>query len=98
MVKELYMFLTFKLRSKNDLAVPHCLFKVFHLQLGWGTLDYPWYNNFCRTYQELGQGNFCTFDQKKVPFLQSYLLPTVKNLTTGKIMRTQLIHNITNGY
>ena len=31
-------------------------------------LDSPWCSNHCRACQELGQGDFYSFDQKKVPF------------------------------
>ena len=43
-----------------------------------GILDPPWCNNSCRAYQELGQGNFYSFDPEKVWFLSIYLLPTHK--------------------
>ena len=49
-----------------------------------GILDYPWSNNPCRAYQELGQGDFYSFDQKYI-----YYLPT-KNLTTRKTMLTSI--------
>ena len=56
---------------------------VFHTPLlkcfiynGVGILDSPWCNNSCRAYKELGQGEFYSFDQEKVPFLSIYLLPT----------------------
>ena len=49
-----------------------------------GTLDSPWSNNPCRTYQELGQGDFYSFDQEKVPFFLIYLLSTHKKCNHKK--------------
>ena len=49
-----------------------------------GILDYPWCNNPFRTYQELGQGDFYSFDQKFI-----YCLPT-KNVTARKTMLTSI--------
>ena len=43
-----------------------------------GILDPPWCNNSCHAYQELGQGDFYSFDQKKVPLFLIYSLPTHK--------------------
>ena len=43
-----------------------------------GIFNYPWCNNPCRTYQELGQANLYSFDQKFI-----YYLPT-KNVTQEK--------------
>ena len=45
-----------------------------------GISDSPWCNNSCRTYQELGQGDFYSFGQENVPFLLIYLLPSHKSL------------------
>ena len=50
-----------------------------------GILDYPWCNNPCRAYQELGQGDFYSFDQKFI-----YYLPT-KNVTTRKTILTSIL-------
>ena len=50
-----------------------------------GILDPPWCNSSCRAYQELGQGNFYSFDPEKVWFLSIYLLPTHKKNVTTKI-------------
>ena len=47
-------------------------------------LDSPWCNNPCRAYEELGQGDFYSFDQEKVPFLLVYLLPTHKKCNHKK--------------
>ena len=49
-----------------------------------GTLNYPWCNNPCRAYQDLGQGDFCSFNQKFI-----YYLPT-KNVTARKTMLTSI--------
>ena len=49
-----------------------------------GILDPPWCNNSCRAYQELGQGNFYSFDPEKVWFLSIYLLPTHKKKCNHK--------------
>ena len=71
------MFMTgFILCLKNVFAGPHCFIKMFHLQQSYGFLYSPWCNNSCRTYLELCQGDFYSFDQEKVLFLSSYLLPT----------------------
>ena len=56
-----------------------------------GILDPPWCNNSCRAYQELGQGNFYSFDPEKVWFLSIYLLPTHKKKCNHKnIMLTSI--------
>ena len=47
-------------------------------------LDYPWCNSPCCAYQELGQGDFYSFDQKFI-----YYLPT-KNVTARKTMLTSI--------
>ena len=47
-------------------------------------LDSPWSNNPCCAYQELGQGDFYSLEQEKVPFLLIYLLPTHKNCNHKK--------------
>ena len=49
-----------------------------------GILDPPWCNSSCRAYQELGQGNFYSFDPEKVWFLSIYLLPTHKKKCNHK--------------
>ena len=49
-----------------------------------GILDYPWCNNPCRAYQELGQANLYSFDQKFI-----YYLPT-KNVTSRKTILTSI--------
>ena len=49
-----------------------------------GILDYPWCKNPCCAYQELGQGDFYSFDQKFI-----YCLPT-KNVTARKTMLTSI--------
>ena len=51
-----------------------------------GILDYPWCNNPCRAYQELGQGDFYSFDQKFI-----YCLPT-KNVTARKTILTSALY------
>ena len=77
-VNDLCVLLTgFIFCLKNVLAIPHGFIKMFHLQQS-RILDPPWCNNSCRTYQELGQGNFYSFDPEKVWFLSIYLLPTHK--------------------
>ena len=38
----------------------------------------------CRAYQELGQADFYSFDQEKVPFLLIYLLPSLKKCNHKK--------------
>ena len=50
-----------------------------------GILDYPWCNNPCCTYQELGQGDFCSFDQKFIYYL------TTKNVTARKTVLTSIL-------
>ena len=56
-----------------------------------GIWDPPWCNNSCRSYQELGQGNFYSFDPEKVWFLSIYLLPTHKKKFNHKnIMLTSI--------
>ena len=50
-----------------------------------GILDYPWCNNPCCAYQELGQGDFYSFDQKFI-----YYLPT-KNVTARKTILTSIL-------
>ena len=62
----------FILCLKNVLAIPHSFIKMFHLQQRCS----PY-----RTYPELGQGDFYSFDQEKVLFLLIYLLTTHKNHT-----------------
>ena len=59
------------------------MFLLFHTTLSKcflysrvGILDSPWCNNPYCPYQELGQGDFSSFDQEKVLFLLIYLLPT----------------------
>ena len=49
-----------------------------------GILYSPWCNNSCRAYQKLGQGDFYSFDQEKVPFLLIHLLPTCKKCNNKK--------------
>ena len=49
-----------------------------------GILYSPWCNNSCRAYQKLGQGDFYSFDQEKVPFLLIHLLPTCKKCNHKK--------------
>ena len=49
-----------------------------------GTLDYPWCYNPCRAYQELGQGDFYSFNQKFIYYLST------KNVTTRKTMLTSI--------
>ena len=54
-----------------------------------GIWDFSLYSNSCRTYQKLGQGDTCSFNQEKVHFFSIYLLPIHKtNVTTRKIMLT----------
>ena len=75
--------------KKAFFAVPPCSIKMFHLQQVQGIIDSPWCNNSCRAYQECGQGSLYSFDQKKLFFLLSYVLPTPKkNLTTRKFVLT----------
>ena len=50
-----------------------------------GVLDYPWCNNPCCAYQELGQDNFYSFDQKFIYYL------TVKNVTARKTVLTSIL-------
>ena len=47
-------------------------------------LDYPWCNNPCCAYQELGQGDFYSFDQNFIYYL------TTKNLTARKTVLTSI--------
>ena len=54
------------------------LLKCFILQPIYGILYSSWCNNSCRTYHELRQGDFYSFDLEKVPFYSNYLLPTQK--------------------
>ena len=49
-----------------------------------GILDSPWCNNPCRAYKELGQGDFYSSNQEKVPILLIYLLPTHKKYNHKK--------------
>ena len=50
-----------------------------------GILYSPWYNNSCRAYHELRQSDFYAFEQEKLPFLSSHLLPIhKKNLPQEK--------------
>ena len=49
-----------------------------------GVLDSPWCNNPCSAYQELGQGDFYSFDQEKVTFLLIYSLHTHKKCNQKK--------------
>ena len=50
-----------------------------------GILDYPWCNNPYCAYQELGQGDFYSFDQKFI-----YYLPT-KNVTARQTILTSIL-------
>ena len=50
-----------------------------------GTLDYPWYSNPCCAYQELGQGDFYSFDQKFIYYL------TTKNVTARKTVLNAIL-------
>ena len=53
-----------------------------------GILDSPWCDNSCRTYQELGEGDFYSFNQRKVLILSIFYYVTKKNVTMRKIMLT----------
>ena len=56
-----------------------------------GILDFPWCNNSCHAFQELGQGDFYSFDQEKVPFLLIFFTTyPQKNVSTRKIMLTSI--------
>ena len=56
-----------------------------------GILDFPWCNNSCHAFQELGQGDFYSFDQEKVPFLLIFFTTyPQKNVATRKIMLTSI--------
>ena len=59
---------------------------MFHLQQVHtvGILDSPWCNRSSRAYRELGQGDFYSFDQEKVPLLLIYLLPSHKKCNHKK--------------
>ena len=50
-----------------------------------GILDYPWCNNPCCAYQELGLGDFPSFDQKSI-----YYLPT-KNVTARQTIPNSIL-------
>ena len=50
-----------------------------------GILDYPWCNSPCGAYQELGQGDFYSFDQKFI-----YYLPT-KNVSARQTILTSIL-------
>ena len=50
-----------------------------------GILDYPWCNNPCCSYQELGQGNSYSFDQKRIYYL------TTKNVAARKTVLTSIL-------
>ena len=50
-----------------------------------GILDYPCCSNPCGAYQELGQGDFYSFNQKFI-----YYLPT-KNVTARKTILTSIL-------
>ena len=50
-----------------------------------GILDYPWRNNPCCAYQELGQGDFYSLDQKFIYYL------TKKNVTVTKTVLTSIL-------
>ena len=46
-------------------------------------LDFPWCNKFCRAYLELGQGDFCSFDQKFIFYLPTKNVTSRKNIVTS---------------
>ena len=73
----------YTLFKNTFLLFPTALLKCF-IYSRVGTLDSPWCNNSCRTYQELGQGDFYSFDQEKVPFLLICLLSTQKKCNHKK--------------
>ena len=78
------MFLSvYPLFRKMFLLFDMALFKCF-VYSKVGILDYPWCSNPCRAFQELGLGDFYSFDQKYI-----YYLPT-KNVTTRKTMLTSI--------
>ena len=63
---------------KNVLAIPQ------------GFINSPWCNNSSRTYQELVQGDFYSFDQEKVSSLLICITYTHKNVTKRKTMLTSI--------
>ena len=50
-----------------------------------GILDYPWCNNPCCTYQELGQGDFYSSDQKFIYYLRT------KNVNPRKTILSSIL-------
>ena len=78
-VNKLYVLLTgFILCLKKTFLLFHTALLKYFIYNRVGILEFPWCNNSSRAYQQLGQGDFYSSDQEKVPFLLIYLLLTHK--------------------
>ena len=64
---------------KKTFLLSHTAFLRRFIYSRVGILDSPWCNIFCRAYQELGNGDFYSFGQEKVPFLVISLFPSFLN-------------------
>ena len=62
---------------KNILAISHGFIKTFCLER---SRYFRLSMVYCRTYQELGQGEIYSLNQEKFPFLSICLLPTYKKM------------------
>ena len=78
----------YTLFKKKFLLFDRALLKCF-VYSRVGILDYPWCNNPCCAHQELGQGDFYSFDQKFIYYLST------KNVTARKTILTSILSFVT---
>ena len=83
MVNKLCVFdSVYTLFKKTFLLFDTALLKCF-VYSRVGILDYPWCNNPCRAYQELGQANLYSFDQRFIYYLPTKNVPARKTILTS---------------